>query len=777
MAKSFMRAIATRGLPLPDVNFTVRDLIPEQENAILEHMEFRFKRDMITPDRLTLLFLKSLALKYDGSGGEKIMELGINNSDQYLRIIKKLQRIASDRFTLKGERKGIRDKAGLEKILGISELNTIENILTGANPKVIVIEDKIWSSLSGDDLKEAFRILNDLLKKERRVVITSEHSIGSLLNRYVNGTELKTELYDKLSFISRNGKEFSRYAKGENGNPGTWSVEEGIGFGSAEIMAKISMETGLPLWSFLCIGDKWSVPMASLPGTAGIAVDGGKIFYFMPGDINVTTEVADNGVLRVLKLLDSSLDTAGSDSSSSSYVAKVLKYSLPASFETEKEFEGYEDLIRHTADKIETKHTELKDAKMFVSMSGMVGAGKSTVSSRVVEELEARGKKVIYLGEDEVVISRAIRREWEMRLDPKLNDFYAYHDWDKLREIINWLKSTGNGKKTFDGLYNNKTGECDGRREFDIDEDTIIVFEGIYPEDTDIYPKELFDLRFHFTIPFDTSLERDVARALERSDRTEIEARVRSKALWGTLTGLFLKCRDMIKRGDCEIIDMSDLMAPRLIRYKSMATGGPRMRKRTPKVSLPEGFADTEPTVVLKNDVIKDHLEDKRSYRIRYDTARLSLSQQKIIETYASLMGKEIKLNPYTGGEGTREPLVTVFAEGTDGFKGEASVEVKVPEGSIGEYFLRITGILNIAMAASNLKTGKGAGESAETENGPILGFIREQYREITGRDPDADGVMRDVFLMRIELPKSYKMNTAEIEEFNELASRALVAA
>ncbi|MBF0215923.1 MAG: mannose-6-phosphate isomerase, class I [Candidatus Omnitrophica bacterium] len=777
MAKSFMRAIATRGFPLPDVNFTVQDLIPEQENAILEHMEFRFKRDMITPDRLTLLFLKSLALKYEGSGGENIIELGINNSDQYLRIIKKLQKIAGGRFTMKGERKGLRDKAGLEKILGISKLNTIENILTGANPKVIVIDDKIWSSLSGDGLKEAFTILNDLLGKERRVVITSEHSIGSLLNRYVKGTGLKKEMYDKLSFIARNGKEFSRYAKGENGDPGTWSVEEGIGFGSAEIMAKISMETGLPLWSFLCIGDKWSVPMASLPGTAGIAVEGGKIFYFMPGDINVTTEVADNGLLRVLRLLDSALDIAGPLSSSSSYVAKVLKYSLPASFETQKEFEGYDDLIRHTADKIETKHTELEDAKMFVSMSGMVGAGKSTVSSRVVEELERRGKKVIYLGEDEVVISRAIRREWEVRLDPKLNDFYAYHDWDKLRAIIGWLKSTGNGKKTFDGLYNNKTGECDGRREFDIDEDTIIIFEGIYPEDTDIYPKELFNLRFHFTIPFDTSLERDVARVLERSDRTEMEARVKSKALWGTLTGLFLKCRDMIKRGDCEIIDMSDLMAPRLIRYKSTAMGGPRMRKRNPKITLPEGFSDTEPSVVLKKDVLKEYLDDKRSYRIRYDTARLSLSQQKILETYASVMGRDIKLAPYIGRDGSMEPLVTVFAEGTDGFKGEASVEVKVPEGSIGEYFLRITGILNIAMAASNLEAGKGATVGSEMSNGPIMGFIREQYRKITGRDPDADGVMYDVSNMKIELPESYKMSMALIEEFNELASKALVAA
>ncbi len=193
---------------------------------------------------------------------------------------------------------------------------------------------------------------------------------------------------------------------------------------------------------------------------------------------------------------------------------------------------------------------------------------------------------------------------------------------------------------------------------------------------------------------------------------------------------------------------------------------------------------DTEFVTVLLTDLLYAQLHEDRTYEIKYDTSRLSQSQIDIIETYIDLLRKRvsnpdnIKARPVSSVNGSKESLIAVYCTGKD-FKGEGHVDVSIPEGELQDYLLRIIGMMNMALASSNIPDTLSQEDVYKYR--PLLSYIRNQYKAVLGDElamPDSPAdilkVIRNIIL---GLPKSMRMNLDQIEEYNRLSQQALIAA
>jgi len=191
---------------------------------------------------------------------------------------------------------------------------------------------------------------------------------------------------------------------------------------------------------------------------------------------------------------------------------------------------------------------------------------------------------------------------------------------------------------------------------------------------------------------------------------------------------------------------------------------------------------DTELTTTLLTDLISAQLREDRIYEIKYDTSRLSRSQVAIVETYIALLRKRavnpnnIKKRPFSSTKGSRESLIAVYCIG-DKHKGEGHIDVSIQDSSINDYLLRITGMLNIAFAASHIPNNVKR-KDIDEKYGSIVGFIKWQYKNILGIEfilPDTLVEIRKTLRnIVLALPKTYKISSDKIELYNKLARKAL---
>ena len=226
---------------------------------------------------------------------------------------------------------------------------------------------------------------------------------------------------------------------------------------------------------------------------------------------------------------------------------------------------------------------------------------------------------------------------------------------------------------------------------------------------------------------------------------------------------------------------------PKFIVDPKMPVKGPATIKAEEIKSVYEEFEDkydTESAAVLYFDLLEAALQDDREYVIKYDQARLSEEQAKTIETYVELLNKrspnsKVRLNPFSSARGAQDTFIAVYCTGKD-FKGEGHVEVNVPEGKPEEYLLRITGMVNIALASSNIPDNA-TKEELNTTYGPLLGFIKRQYHNILGSDIEISGTPEEILdtirYIILSIPKAHKVNSFILREYYELARKALIAA
>ncbi|MBF0494257.1 MAG: hypothetical protein HQL28_03900, partial [Candidatus Omnitrophica bacterium] len=189
---------------------------------------------------------------------------------------------------------------------------------------------------------------------------------------------------------------------------------------------------------------------------------------------------------------------------------------------------------------------------------------------------------------------------------------------------------------------------------------------------------------------------------------------------------------------------------------------------------------DSEEFKVLWFDMLRKAFHEKSVYKIKYDETRFSGSQIAIIKEYVRLLnmktGGKFETAGFSSANGAREALLTVYKlNHTGNVMGKGCVDIDIPAGDdIKQYALRITGMLNIALAASNI------GEDlSDGDNTPIAGFIRRECREILG---DGSAIPDDLaslikLIRNLPIPKAAIIPTEKIEEYNKLAKEALSAA
>ena len=87
--------------------------------------------------------------------------------------------------------------------------------------------------------------------------------------------------------------------------------------------------------------------------------------------------------------------------------------------------------------------------------------------------------------------------------------------------------------------------------------------------------------------------------------------------------------------------------------------------------------------------------------------------------------------------------------------------------------------MVNIALASSNIPDNLSREEVDKYR--PIMSYIKNQYKAILGEElaiPDSpEDILKVIRRIVLGLPKSMRMNTSQIEEFNRLAKAALTAA
>lgn len=210
----------------------------------------------------------------------------------------------------------------------------------------------------------------------------------------------------------------------------------------------------------------------------------------------------------------------------------------------------------------------------------------------------------------------------------------------------------------------------------------------------------------------------------------------------------------------------------------------------SPPAEIPEAenggssLYDTEFATVLLSDLAYAQLQEGNIYEVKYDTSRLSASQIDIVEEYIRLLKlrssnpDNIRPKPFSSAQGSNESLIAVYCTGKD-FKGEGHVDITIQEGELKDYILRITGMMNIALASSNIPDNLSKEDMDKYL--PILSYINNQYKAIAGEElaiPDSPGdILKVIRKIILGLPKSLRSNINEIEKYNALAKQALAAA
>jgi len=213
--------------------------------------------------------------------------------------------------------------------------------------------------------------------------------------------------------------------------------------------------------------------------------------------------------------------------------------------------------------------------------------------------------------------------------------------------------------------------------------------------------------------------------------------------------------------------------------------GMPAFKSMTARSSpVNEIPCDAEFSTILLTDLLHAQLHEDRIYEIKYDASRLTPSQAEIIEEYKRLLQARcsnpgnIRLNPFSSAQGSNESLIAVYCTSKD-FKGEGHVDVNMPGGELKAYLLRITGMINIALAASNIPDDLSREDVDKYR--PLMSYINNQYKAILGEAlviPDSpEDILNVIRRIVLGLPKFMMANLGQIEEYNRLAKLALTAA
>lgn len=202
---------------------------------------------------------------------------------------------------------------------------------------------------------------------------------------------------------------------------------------------------------------------------------------------------------------------------------------------------------------------------------------------------------------------------------------------------------------------------------------------------------------------------------------------------------------------------------------------------------------DIEKALCVMNTIIPVELEKGRIYEIRYDSARLreyqrnagiseEFSPEALLKAYIQCLqmrvsckdpeeAKEmIKLIECPTRGSVEQNLISVTCYGDKSKTqviGESHVNIK---GNLQGQVLRIVGMLNMALTASNIPNGISSSQLNEYNH--LINLIQSQYKEITGKELSSEELLQAIRL--IELPDATPIPISNIEEYYRLTIKQL---
>ncbi len=152
----------------------------------------------------------------------------------------------------------------------------------------------------------------------------------------------------------------------------------------------------------------------------------------------------------------------------------------------------------------------------LIGIDGLGGAGKSTVSAVIAEQLQAEGVPVTLLHIDDFIHPRAVRYREDV---PEWQCYYELQwNYGSLKSVLDLVKNEG----MFSGevmLYD-KEQDCYFPQEITVPENGIMIVEGIFLQRPDL--SGWFDEMIYIAVPEETRLQRVLCRDSYIGDRQAI---------------------------------------------------------------------------------------------------------------------------------------------------------------------------------------------------------------------------------------------------------------
>ncbi len=170
---------------------------------------------------------------------------------------------------------------------------------------------------------------------------------------------------------------------------------------------------------------------------------------------------------------------------------------------------------RLTAEKIEHE-------PLIVGIDGLPGSGKSTFAGKLADALRAKGKKVAVVHGDEYLYPADERKSPKDTAAEAVERYYSSTLNEELLEdqVLAPIRTQGKlqGRHEVFTLLNEDVPQT---REYDIDENTIVIVEGIF-----LYKRlnSYFDYKILFDIDPKEAIERAFVRHSRVSDKPQREA-------------------------------------------------------------------------------------------------------------------------------------------------------------------------------------------------------------------------------------------------------------
>jgi hypothetical protein len=205
--------------------------------------------------------------------------------------------------------------------------------------------------------------------------------------------------------------------------------------------------------------------------------------------------------------------------------------------------------------------------------------------------------------------------------------------------------------------------------------------------------------------------------------------------------------------------------------------------KTEPPAAAPA--SDIKAAISLMNEQLPAQLKEGKVYEVRYDSARLREYQRQfkisdenspeaLLKAYVQCLQVRVpSANPKDVVKliecPSKDNLISVTCyEDINKQKVVGEGHVNVDGDLQGE--LRIIGMFNIAMAASNIPQSISQSELASYEN--WLAIIKAQYRDIAGKDFPAENILEAI--RHINLPAIAQIYVGSLEEYYRLTIQQL---